>query len=143
MKKIFQQEYSLTRGDCQRACVASVFELEIEQVPHFRLYDDNAKVFDCNLWWSVYCGFIWSMGWEVLGTGSPDKNKLSDHTINGLILACVPIQDGNRPPHAVIIDSKGVVVHDPDKQQFWLGQNVLESGDLDSWDIIKKREAVG
>jgi len=33
MKKVYQQYHD----DCYRACIASIFELEIEEVPHFRL----------------------------------------------------------------------------------------------------------
>ena len=133
MIKVFQNEYSPTTGDCQRACTASIFELKIEQVPHFRLFNDD-------LWWTVFCGFIWSMGYEVLGTGKPKENVFPEHSIDGLILACVPVQTGKNLAHNVILNLKGIVVHDPDKNENWLGKNVLKSGDLDSWDIIKKRQ---
>ena len=41
MKPIFQTITHDNRGDCHRAAVASIFDLEIEQVPHFRLFDDD------------------------------------------------------------------------------------------------------
>jgi len=35
MKPVFQTNNSVPGGDCLRACVASILELDIEEVPHF------------------------------------------------------------------------------------------------------------
>lgn len=40
MKPVMQTEFG-ERGDCVRACVASILELKVEDVPHFLLDDDG------------------------------------------------------------------------------------------------------
>ena len=40
MIKIDQQDVSSISGDCTRASVASVLELDIQAVPHFIKYDN-------------------------------------------------------------------------------------------------------
>lgn len=48
------------RGDCFRAAVASVLDLEILQVPHFILFEGHK-------WHMVFLRFIESLGWEEFG----------------------------------------------------------------------------
>jgi len=137
MKPVFMTEYDALRGDCERASVATIFDLEIEQVPHFRLFNDET-------WYNVFCCFIWSMGYEVIGTGQQHKDKSFDpieHDIDGHLLACVPSLTFKGKFHSVVITKCGEVVHDPNKNKLWLGKDVIRSKELLSWDIIKKRES--
>lgn len=41
MRPVCQAETALGRGDCLRACVASLLELGADEVPNFRLADDQ------------------------------------------------------------------------------------------------------
>lgn len=129
-----QQIVDSGRGDCQRAAVASILELEIEQVPHFRLFGDST-------WWHVYYYFMLACGWEYMGQHFPNRSKLeSVDSVNGLFQACVPSR--TYPPemgitHAVLIDINGVVVHDPHPNKLYQGENVLESGALKYWYVFK------
>jgi len=120
-------------GNCHQAVMASLFDLDITQVPNFILYPDTQ-------WWTVYWYFIYGLGYEWVGTGYPGQHSLADtETINGSIEAVVPSRTFPGKTHAVLIDSAGVVVHDPNPNKLWQGVNVLESGDLKSWSIIEKR----
>lgn len=134
MTPIFQNIYHPTKGDCHRASMASLFDIDLEQVPHFGLYSKER-------WPYAMQGFIWGMGYEWTGNGKPGKDLLdSRHSVNGFFEASVP--GGSVPTHAahsVIIDLSGIVVHDPDKGQAWNGINVLESGQLQWWTMIEKR----
>lgn len=134
MKKVDQTMTGLDRGDCMRAVVASLFELEIVQVPHFLLFGDN--------WWAVFCYFIQSIGYEVMGTGySGERKPAQEDSVDGFISACVPSKTfGGDVTHNVIINLEGLVVHDPQPLKRWEGINVIETGELKSWDLIKKKE---
>lgn len=120
------------RGDCHRAVVASLFELELEQVPHFVLFD-NAN------WFDIYFHFFYALGYEYIDLGKLKTHKLKlEDSINGYFDASVKSKTFKNKKHAVIIDIKGVVVHDPNPNKLWHGINVLESGELCSWNIFKK-----
>lgn len=43
MKPVYQTIIDKEIGDCQRAAAASLFELKIEQVPHFILFNEKWK----------------------------------------------------------------------------------------------------
>jgi hypothetical protein len=137
-----QTECDNSRGNCHQTSIACLFDLEICQVPHFRLFDDKT-------WFPVLCGFIYAIGYDYAGTGYPKetieatRERLANSpTVGGCIEACVPSK--NYPPeqkimHSVIIDNKGVVVHDPHPSKKWLGLNPMESRELHHWSLIEKR----
>lgn len=134
MKPVDQMYVDSNRGDCQRATIASIFELELEQVPHFRLYTDSD-------WFLVYYYFIYSLGYEYMGSMRIDKNKLDiEDSINGYFDACVPSKTFDNGFHAVVIDCNGVVVHDPNPNKLYQGENVVESGALKYWYRFKEIE---
>ncbi len=136
MKPVNQTIVEKGRGDCMRAVIASLFELELQQVPHFLLFGRK--------WFQIYHHFLWSLGYEWKGTGYPKEDELIKQiTVKGFISASVPSKTlGARIIHNVIVNSKGLVVHDPNPAKHWQDINVLETGDLQSWDNIKKRKVV-
>ncbi len=125
------------RGNCLQASIASLFELKLEQVPHFMLFNGPIQWNDV-----LYC-FIWAMGYDWIANGDPTESKIikRDRTINGLTEACVPSKNFPEKYHSVIIDINGNVVHDPGPKKSYLGINVIESGDIVSWIIFKPRAA--
>ena len=133
MKKVDQIFTTKGRGDCQRAVIASLFELELIQVPHFLLFDEN-------VWLNVYCMFIKGMGYEFEGTGYLDTDTLKfQETIGGGISASVPSKNlGKGYSHAVIVNTEGLVIHDPHPSKNYQGVNVIETGELQNWDMISK-----
>ena len=58
MHKVYQTIFSPTKGDCQRAAIASLFELKLEDVPKFQ----EAKDF-----WGACISFIKQKGYEFDG----------------------------------------------------------------------------
>jgi hypothetical protein len=120
------------RGDCQRAVVASLFDLELNQVPHFRLFPDNQ-------WWSVYWYFLYALGYEMKGTAFAARRLADAPTINGFISAAVPSRTFEGCNHAVIINPQGLVVHDPNPNKRWLHVSVVQTGELIEFDLIEKR----
>lgn len=133
MTPVFQACVDKGRGDCQRAAVASLFDLELEQVPHFRLYSSDD-------WWRVYFYFLMGIGYEFHGTSMAERHKGERNysSVDGFFLATVPSRtiDGSR--HSVLIDENGVVIHDPNPNKRWLGINVVETGELIHVDIIER-----
>ncbi len=132
MTPVFQEIYHRERGDCLRATIASLFDLESIQVPHFMLFQGNQ-------WRSVFNAFVYGMGYKWIGPGVPHKDVISETpSVNGFYEACVPSKNFEGAWHSVIINSEGVVVHDPDHIRKWKGVNVLSSRDLRHWTIIEK-----
>lgn len=137
MKPVMQTITSKSRGDCLRAVIASLFELEIEQVPHFRLFQGR--------WFRVYSAFLDGIGYECIGTGhfkakgyTPRSEHLIDCNVGGYVEASVPSKNHEACTHAVVMDLDGLVVHDPHPGKAWEGINVIDSGDLISFALIQR-----
>ena len=127
MKKIDQTCIDSGKGNCQQAVVASILGLDLSQVPNFILYADNE-------WWNVYYYFMLSVGWQYEGQAKlTSRVLLEEDSINGFFEAVVPSRTFEGKSHAVIINIRGMVVHDPNPNKLWLGVNVVESGELQSW----------
>lgn len=130
-------------GNCMQTVMASLLDLSICQVPNFIMYSDEE-------WFPMLVGFLKLRGWKYKGhcDASGDKQETleklqSTPSINGYYDACVPSK--NYPPedkitHAVIIDSTGLVVHDPSPKQGWAGINAIDTGELKYWYWIEKTE---
>lgn len=137
MIPVFQTIYHPTKGDCHRASIATLFDLELEQVPHFGLYSKER-------WAYALQGFIWGMSRNWTGNGFPGKDSFKEgQSVNGFFEASVPNASLIRTHacHSVIIDMNGVVIHDPDRNQPWKGINVLRTGDLKWWTLIEKQKS--
>ena len=128
MKKVFQTNTSLHRGNCAQAVVASLFELPLEMVPDFIKWHKYknllSKGFTMN---SMEFNFFKLMGTgysmfepvtisETLGLLNLDKG------INGYWYATVPSMSfpDEDVYHAVVINDNMKVVHDPNPNQLAL-----------------------
>jgi len=108
-------------GNCYQACLASVLELPINEVPHFVEYEgprDEATgslwYFEARLWLRENVGydlFSYDVTDEITGPSSVFSERPSDHRQH------VGIGCGDSPRgdwlHAVVIDFDGNLVHDP------------------------------
>ena len=122
-------------GDCLRASVASLLELKIKQVPHFMGYG----MARCG----VFIRFLDLTGHDYWGVA--DAKELSPNdSIGGFFLASVPSKNKEDTNHAVIIDTAGLVVHDPTKdgKESYQGINVIESGDLNYCYLIQPKKVL-
>lgn len=117
-------------GDCLRAAVASMFELDIIQVPHFLMFGDK--------WYSAFHSFIWFLGYE-LSHYETDERFSRKNLINGCIMTSVKSKTYKKGTHCVLVNSVGRVVHDPNPNKKYKNINIIKSGDLVGWHVIKKR----
>jgi len=123
MKKVYQQKIDKDTGDCIQAVVASLFEVELSEVPKFIELGDN--------WWYEYKNYFKSKGYfhkttlysPVFWDGVLDEFSISSigeySGVNGFFKAsvCSPMfnPDGNLEGicHAVVVDKSLNVIHDP------------------------------
>jgi len=123
MKKVLQTIVDKGRGNCMQATVASLFDLELEQVPNFIELKEN--------WFEVMCEFFRKNGCKSLNPFYKSSHTSSfyldalkhDGGVNGYFYAVVPSQtfapeDG--VTHAVVVDSELNIVHDPNPNQLAL-----------------------
>ena len=117
MKPIFQQIVDKGRGDCFKCCVASIFELEYDQVPNF--IEDRSDHMD-----NVAAKWLDQFGYKVVSIVINDKYSI--YTIDWILaegLFCVlsvPSQKFPGGSHAVVGLFTGKenqyelkIVHDP------------------------------
>jgi hypothetical protein len=101
------------RGDCLRACVASVFELPIEDVPHFVAEDD---------WWNAWRRWTEDRGF-ILGNAfhsfeDDDPTNLNGHPSEGIYwIATVKsprlVKEDGTPGLHVVVMRGGELAWDP------------------------------
>lgn len=119
MKKVFQTRISSGDGNCAEACVASIFDLELTDVPEFGKEEQ---------FWNMI-KFFESKGYDLchvnLGNGGTTTEHLKaiaqyDGGVNGYFLATVKSRtlDGT---HCIIVDANLNVVHDPNPNQKCIG----------------------
>jgi len=135
MKKVYQTIIDQNKGNCMQAAIASLFDLELEEVPDFKQFGAE--------WHEPFLDFINSQGYKFLGTmynhnrmkleEGPEyivkgKNRLPTlkdekyKGVNGFFYAAVfspkYYERGDKSPttHAVLIDNNCNIVHDPNPE---------------------------
>lgn len=122
MKPVYQSIVDKGRGDCMRAAMASMFHLELDAVPHFILYEGDK-------WFDVFTHWLRAMGYEYIGCGYAEHIQETE-SVNDCYYVAVPSRTFKDVWHAVLIDKAGVVMHDPNPNKAYLGENVIESNKL-------------
>jgi hypothetical protein len=137
MKPIDQSIVCEKNGDCTRACLASILEMELDAVPNFMRFG--------KMWFGLFSAFLRFLSYDYYGTGFPlsDKRPMGDKledspNVDGFVIASVPSSLFPNSGHSVVMDLKGVVVHDPNPNKYWQNKNVLESKELQHWMMIGK-----
>ena len=98
-------------GDCWRACVASIFELPIEDVPHFVTLGDRNRT-------KEYIKFLYKRRWGIYSVTTENEDfpciTKDEHEY---YFAIGPSPRFKNATHMVVCH-KGEIVHDPapDKQ---------------------------
>jgi hypothetical protein len=88
-------------GDCLRAAVATVLNLDPDDVPHFVQYVEHPEGTDSHLWWWALVGFCCAHGWRVDYAGeAPSGWSLADGV-------------SARGHQHVVVAYDGEIVHDP------------------------------
>lgn len=117
MNKILQTIVDKGNGNCLQAVVASLFEKDLEEVPHFIQYKSE--------WFDRLSTFFQENGYDgvmvINPNNVPEKQlKLAmeyDGGVNGYWCASVPSQTFETGTHAVIVDKDLNIVHDPNPNQ--------------------------
>lgn len=116
MKKVYQTIVDKGNGNCMQAVVASLFELELEQVPHFLEHGED--------WYRVFYDFFTErnldlcyMNKDIHGLEMLRKIAEFDGGINGFLYGAVPSQTFEDTTHAVVVDLNLNIVHDPNPNQ--------------------------
>lgn len=137
MKKIDQIIVDKGNGDCTRACIASILEMDITSMPNFIEFGPD--------WFSSFWKFLNDNGCEYQGTGwlksenKPMGTVLKESpNIDGFVIATVQSRTFEDTTHSVVMNLEGMVVHDPNPNKLWQGENILESGQLKHWMLIER-----
>lgn len=156
MTKVYQGFVDKDKGDCMRAVIASLLEKDLLEVPNF--LDDKR-------WFTSLWNFLRNEGYEYHGMlhNNPEPDVIAEHHISalvdhpgidGLFFASVyspkyfSMEDytefGVSTTHAVIIDKKFNIVHDPnsgnkDIKSYPLAETLGFNGILHVWLIEKKK----
>lgn len=123
MKAVYQTIYG-SGGNCWQAVVASLLDLELDQVPHFVSFPNSFEVHDAFLLEHGYANIQQIVNPRRLKHYGDDLfDDIAKYTgINGLFKACVYspgmftadlMCSDNEPTHAVIINKSFEIVHDP------------------------------
>jgi len=132
MKKVYQTIIDVGKGNCMQAAIASLFELELDDVPNFK-EEPN--------WVTSMFYFVQKYDYEIDGTFYNKTNGIWNGTlmsryqnrfesindmegVNGYFYAVVyspkyhmfAEHPKDAPTHAVIIDKDFNVVHDPNPE---------------------------
>lgn len=91
MKPVEQTEYGKGKGNCFSACVASILEIGIEDVPHFCEENKGTWFVDCAEWLTTKGYGCINIGWEEASNFFP---------INCWLIVCGDSWYGSK--HAVI-----------------------------------------
>jgi hypothetical protein len=107
VKPVFQrvQHGAGLTGDCLRACVASLFEVEYERVPAFETLGDE--------WTSPFLNFVErELGFDFYGHAAAGTVG-PEYAIGGALLGSGVSPRDPSVNHAVLVDLSGRIVHDP------------------------------
>lgn len=122
------------QGNCLAACIASIFELPIEEAPHDIASDE---------WWSVVRQWMLARGLDIESVvGWPTRGDLAP-LLNGYWIGVVPSlnlfeADGFPVSHAVVMHGR-MVAHDPSTRA---KRTELADGELWASYVIFEAEAV-
>lgn len=116
MKKVFQTVVDKGHGNCMQAAVASLFDLELDEVPNFIEHENgNGSVLQ----------YMYRKGYDACyinryrhdTTEFLQKIAHFDGGVNGYFYASVQSQTYDDVYHAVVIDMDLNIVHDPNPNQ--------------------------
>jgi hypothetical protein len=105
MKKVYQTIFGVPNGNCFQACIASILECELKDLPNFM--EDGPDSFGGNLkeWESVMPFKLFDVRF--------DNEESRDFSIKDLVLiATIDKMYGDDRAHSVIMKN-GKIIHDP------------------------------
>jgi len=120
MNKVFQTIIDKGHGNCMQAAIASLFDLELNDVPNFIELGDK--------WFSSMYKLCKDNGYDICNINRNKEDNTEflqrvakfDGGVNGYLYATVKSQTFDNVSHAVIIDLDLNIVHDPNPNQLAL-----------------------
>ena len=104
MKPVDQIIFDDSLGDCFRACVASVFEMSIKEVPNFWEQTQDAKVF-----WKLNSDWLAkNKGFRCIYVSFKETGR---HLIDGILCIAIAKSPRGKIDHAVVWQDG--IIHDP------------------------------
>jgi len=118
MKPIFQTIVDKDHGNCEQAVIASLLELELNDVPNFIEHQEKS-------WFTSVVGFLHSKGFDACcinrrrneSTEFLQRVARFDKGYKGCFYASVSSQTFKDVKHAVIVDENLKIIHDPNPNQ--------------------------
>lgn len=167
MKKIYQRIHDPRRGDCYKCAIASILDLEYEEVPHFvvdfgddwlveaqKFFKKHGYEYSGKELYNPRVAFLENPTWNVWENLWPLEeltfNALTqDMGINGLFLASVyspkytsPSEHPTSHLHSVLCDIDFNIVFDPEPEykgvKNYPYSRLIEYNGIRSIDIIRK-----
>lgn len=136
MKKVYQSIVDAKNGDCTRAVIASLLDADLEMVPHFNRWNEIRG----GSWFEVLVHFMRGVGWQYENVeyivNAARQGELQfplSGSINGYFYASVPSATFENTSHGVVMNTYGLVVHDVNPNEKWLGINIIETGQAKRW----------
>lgn len=121
-----QTVFSPTEGDCMAACLATLLEVDLVDIPNF------CALYPADRW---YCEMVEWLRGRGYGVVSFETDRPPSTYFVGLPVDAVYIAGGRSPrhpgKHAVLIDGSGALVFDPHPSD----AGILS---LDSFDVVFK-----
>jgi hypothetical protein len=118
MKKVYQTIIDSEKGNCMQAAIASLLDLELNDVPNFIEFVEDGN------WHTTMYGFLHDKGYRMCSIYKERKStdfliKVThfDGGVDGYFYASVPSQTFDGVSHAVIVDKDLNIVHDPNPNQ--------------------------
>lgn len=129
MKKVYQRIVSKGEGDCVRAALSTLFNIEYEEC--YPLKPDESQAYNMMMMYRKmgYNDFsFYHPSPQSIERGFPTLQEVLefDGGINGLFYASVKSRTFEEGTHAVLIDKTGTVVHDPNPNEKCLGLTIEE-----------------
>ena len=109
MNKVYQTIVDKGHGNCMQAAVASLLDLDLDEVPNFIEHG--------NEWYNIFDSFIIKYGYEPNYIQDDTQTLLRvanfDNGVNGYFYGVVNSQTFEGITHAVIVDRYLNIIHDP------------------------------
>ncbi len=140
MKKVYQNIVGGDNGDCARAVMASLFDLDLDQVPPLYPNETQGREKAKFLESKGYVG--WRCFYKEDWNEKPTIKEVAkvDGGINGYFYASVPSQTFEGVSHAVVVDKELNIIHDPNPNQLALKltpEDIIYIVTVDDWFIDK------
>jgi hypothetical protein len=101
-------------GDCLRACIASLLDLDASEVPHFVQIGSDAgdTATEGNRWYDELRRFLTARGMDVAWCPADRVGEFLPWSLHDEVLVCGPSPRGVFS-HIVVGTPDGTVLHDP------------------------------